>query len=69
MTEIGKQIIALDRQRMAAMTRKDTATLNALLSDDLVYMHAMGRLDTKQGLIADIESQIESSLRRWSHST
>jgi ketosteroid isomerase-like protein len=57
MTEIGKQIIALDRQRMTAMTRKDTATLNALLSDDLVYTHAMGRLDTKQGLIADIESR------------
>ena len=57
MTEIGKQIIALDRQRMAAMTRKDTATLNALLSDDLVYTHAMGRIDTKQGLIADIKSR------------
>jgi ketosteroid isomerase-like protein len=56
MTETGRQIIALDRQRMTAMTRKDTATLNALLSDDLVYTHAMARLDTKQGLIEDIES-------------
>jgi ketosteroid isomerase-like protein len=56
MTENGKKIIHLDKQRMTAMTRKDVATLKAFLSDDLVYTHAMARLDTKQGLIEDIES-------------
>ena len=56
MTENGKKVIHLDKQRMTAMTRKDVATLKAFLSDDLVYTHAMARLDTKQGLIEDIES-------------
>ena len=56
MTETGKKIIDLDRQRMTAMTLKDIAILKEFLSDDLVYTHAMARLDTKQGLIEDIES-------------
>jgi ketosteroid isomerase-like protein len=38
------------------MAQKDIATLNALLSDDLVYTHSTARLDTKQSLIGAMES-------------
>jgi len=49
-------IIELDRKRMAAMAEKDITTLNAVLSDDLVYCHSSARLDTKQSLIGAMQS-------------
>jgi ketosteroid isomerase-like protein len=49
-------IIDLDKKRMTAMAQKDIATLNALLSDNLVYTHSTARLDTKQSLIGNMES-------------
>jgi ketosteroid isomerase-like protein len=52
----GQMIIDLDKKRMTAMAQKDIATLNALLSDDLVYTHSSARLDTKQSLIGNMES-------------
>jgi len=56
MADNRQKIIDLDRQRMEAMAKKDIATLNALLSDDLVYTHSSARLDTKQSLIGAMES-------------
>jgi ketosteroid isomerase-like protein len=56
MSNNGQKIIELDKKRMAAMSKKDIATLNALLSDDLVYTHSSARLDTKQSLIGAMES-------------
>ena len=52
----GQMIIDLDKKRMTAMAQKDIATLNALLSNDLVYTHSSARLDTKQSLIGNMES-------------
>jgi len=49
-------IIDLDRKRMQAMGEKDTATLDALLADDLIYTHSSARVDTKQSLIANMKS-------------
>jgi len=40
MPDNGQKIIELDKKRMDAMAKKDIATLNALLSDDLVYTHS-----------------------------
>jgi ketosteroid isomerase-like protein len=57
MTDNGQMIIDLDRKRMNAMAQKDIATLNALLSDDLVYTHSTARLDTKKSLIEAMESR------------
>lgn len=51
----AQKIIDLDRQRMDAMCKKDIATLNVVLADDLVYTHSSARLDTKQSLIAGME--------------
>ena len=56
MADNGQKIIDLDKKRMNAMAQKDIATLNALLSDDLVYTHSTARLDTKQSLIGAMES-------------
>ena len=52
----GQKIIDLDRQRMTAMAKKDIATLNQLLADDLIYTHSSARLDTKKSLIGAMES-------------
>ncbi|MDH3603478.1 MAG: nuclear transport factor 2 family protein [Candidatus Tectomicrobia bacterium] len=56
MSNNGQKIIELDQKRMDAMSKKDIATLNALLSDDLIYTHSSARLDTKQSLIGAMES-------------
>ncbi len=52
----GQKIIDLDHKRMTAMARKDIATLNALISDDLIYTHSSARLDTKKSLIGNMEA-------------
>jgi ketosteroid isomerase-like protein len=56
MTENGRKIIDLDRQRMTAMAQMDVAKVKAFLSDDLIWTHATARVDTKQSLIKDMES-------------
>ena len=56
MSDNGQRIRDFDKKRMNAMAQKDIATLNALLSDDLVYTHSSARLDTKQSLISAMES-------------
>jgi len=56
MSENGARIIALDKERMQAMADKDIAKLNNLLCKTLVYTHSSARLDTKQSLIAGMES-------------
>ena len=56
MPDNRQKIIDLDKKRMHAMAQKDIATLNALLSDDLVYTHSTARLDTKKSLIEAMES-------------
>ena len=52
----AETVIALDKQRMEAMARKDLARLRDLLADDLVYTHSSARRDTKQSLIGNMES-------------
>ncbi len=47
----GQTIIDLDRKRMQAMAKKDIATLESVLADDLIYTHSSARLDTKRSLI------------------
>jgi ketosteroid isomerase-like protein len=52
----AEKVIALDKRRMTAMAQKDIATLEALISDDLVYTHSSARLDTKRSLIGAMQS-------------
>jgi hypothetical protein len=52
----GNRVIALDAQRMTAMSTRDIGTLNALIADELVYTHSSARLDTKQSLIENMQT-------------
>ena len=52
----GDKVIGLDKQRMDAMAKKDIATLNKLIADDLIYTHSSARLDTKASLIGNMET-------------
>jgi ketosteroid isomerase-like protein len=52
----AQTIIDLDKKRMDAMAKKDLSALNALIADELVYTHSSARVDTKQSLIAAMES-------------
>ena len=52
----GAAVIALDKQRMDAMAKKDVAALNTLIAEDLIYTHSSARLDTKKTLIGAMES-------------
>ena len=52
----GQLIIDLDRKRMQAMAKKDIATLDELIAEDLIYAHSTTRLDTKTSLIDNMLS-------------
>jgi ketosteroid isomerase-like protein len=57
MTRDGESMIReLERQRFRAMERVDVATLNRILSDDLIYTHANGLQQTKAELIGVLGS-------------
>jgi ketosteroid isomerase-like protein len=51
-----REIRELETQRFRAMERVDVATLNRILSDDLIYTHANGLHQTKAELIGDLGS-------------
>jgi ketosteroid isomerase-like protein len=48
---LEKKILDLEKQRIAAMVKKDVATLDALLADDMSYTHSGGTTDTKASFI------------------
>lgn len=52
----GQLVADLDKERMAAMAKKDLVALDRLIADDLVYTHSTARLDTKKSLIGAMES-------------
>jgi ketosteroid isomerase-like protein len=54
--EAESEIRELEQQRFRAMEQVDVATLNRILSDDLVYTHANGLQHTKAELIAVLGS-------------
>jgi ketosteroid isomerase-like protein len=51
-----REIRELETQRFQAMERVDVATLNRILSDDLIYTHATGLQQTKAELIGVLGS-------------
>ncbi len=56
MAENGQMIIERDKERMTAMAQKDVATLKGMLCKGLIYTHSTGRQDTKESLLAGMES-------------
>ncbi len=47
---------ALERQRFEAMTTKNTATLEVMLSDQLTYTHSNGLIEDKQQHLENIRT-------------
>lgn len=58
-SDLEKNILALETQRIGAMVRRDIETLDALLADDLSYTHSGGHTDTKAGFLASIKDRAE----------
>lgn len=50
----SQDILALENRRYKAMVEVDTAALNELLADDLVYTHSNAVVDGKQSYIDGI---------------
>jgi hypothetical protein len=55
-SEAVKQVMAVEQARAAALDRSDVPALGQILADDLTYVHASGRVDTKLSLLAAIGS-------------
>lgn len=53
---VADRVRALENRRFEAMTKGDTAALERILADDLVYTHSSGTVDTKSQYIASIKS-------------
>jgi ketosteroid isomerase-like protein len=54
---LEKKILDLEKQRIAAMVKKDIAALDALLADDMSYTHSGGTTDTKASFIKLIKER------------
>ncbi|MFM2388402.1 MAG: hypothetical protein RL660_3159 [Bacteroidota bacterium] len=52
-----KKILKAEADRYAAMIAQDTATLSAMLSSDLVYIHSNGMTDTKQSFLNSVATK------------
>jgi hypothetical protein len=53
---VTKVIVAVDSERADAQVRKDFATLDRTLGDDLTYIHASGLVQNKAEFLADLKS-------------
>src|SRR5215468_6580861 len=62
---LEKKILDLEKQRIAAMVKKDVATHDALLADDMSYTHSGGTTDTKSSFI----KLIKERGRSWASTT
>jgi len=56
MTDNAKLVIDLDRQRMTALKQMEIDKVKEFLSDELIWTHTSGRVDTKESQIASMES-------------
>jgi hypothetical protein len=50
------EVLAAEKARTAALEGADVPALEKLLGDDLTYVHASGRTDTKQSYLTSIQS-------------
>ena len=51
-----KEVLATEKSRIAALDSDDLKTLDRVLADDLTYVHASGKVDTKRTLLDSIRS-------------
>jgi hypothetical protein len=54
--ESARQVMAAEEARTAALDHSDVSALERIVGDDLTYVHASGRVDTKSSYLAAIRS-------------
>jgi ketosteroid isomerase-like protein len=50
------QVLAVERARVEALDRSDVAALEGIMADDVTYVHASGKIDTKQSYLSAIRA-------------
>ncbi|MCH8310388.1 MAG: nuclear transport factor 2 family protein [Chloroflexi bacterium] len=53
---VVQEILALDQERLKAMSDADIDVLNRILSDDLSYVHTSAAVDTKESFTGALAS-------------
>lgn len=51
-----REVMAVEQARTAALDRSDVAALDRIMADDVTYIHASGKVDTKQSYLDAIRS-------------
>ncbi len=54
--DAAKQVMAAEQARTSALEHSDVATLERLMADDVTYVHASGKTDTKRSYLDAIRS-------------
>lgn len=52
----ASQVLAAEKARVNALDRSDLAALDKIMADDVTYVHASGRVDTKTSYLDAIRS-------------
>jgi ketosteroid isomerase-like protein len=54
--QAAKDVIATEQARITALDHSDVAALERIMADDVTYIHASGKVDTKQSYLDAIRS-------------
>jgi hypothetical protein len=54
--DAAKQVLAAEQARTAALEHSDVATLERIMADEVTYIHASGKVDTKESYLDAIRS-------------
>ena len=55
-SQAAKEVMATEEARTAALDRSDVAALDQIMADDVTYIHASGKVDTKKSYLDAIRS-------------
>jgi ketosteroid isomerase-like protein len=55
-TAAAKEVMAAEAARTSALVKSDLAALDRIMADDVTYIHASGKVDTKQSYLEAIRS-------------
>ncbi len=55
-SDAAKQVLAAEHARTTALEHSDVATLERIMAEDVTYIHASGKVDTKKSYLDAIRS-------------
>ena len=59
--DVEREVLEADAGRVKALLENDFVALEALLGDDLTYVHSNGHLDTKASYIEGLRSGLRAT--------